>query len=751
VVEVIVGERLKIVGKPKTILRKIPKSKDPKEEFLRKRVRASLKGVSRGTGQIVRVPIEPAVEPAVELPTEPIEPIRRITPARRPSTISAFQPTIFPSRKELGAERGFFEKLTQKDEGERFIDVPFSDPRVEEELRRRREAELIAGGLTVPAAFELKGIEKQVLARELPSLEKEFQTGAITEAQAQQRLQKAFETKAEPILLRRQRAKGIVTGIERVQKGIPAEETLKTGALIGGGVLAGEAAPAFFVAVGAKEFFSAVEQPTRKAKIAKSVEGVIIGGFGFAGITPTAQRLALERAGAQSALELAAAQRFKAGELGEIVLPISEKGAISRIGARRAREFGFAATEERLGVSGIILKKEPDILFSGRGIRRTDVLVRPVETGAKPVSFQFEEAIAPRGGFQIIKKSDVTTGFIGEIETQKPQRLIKFFKESKHDIPFKTPKGVELVGGVSRRVGGREIEDVFITRVGELEAIGVKIPKRQLGVGISEGDIIITRRLRTTAEPLTSLEVLPFKTGLPRPTFTRFKQVKQKTLAPALFETGLEQPIQPVLQLPKQELFPPTGAFAVTEQVRLIPRQAARLFSAPRLGEVAPLAGVNATGLVQPTLRQQDLTLFAPTLATVPFQKAGEEQVAAVFPAFVQPQALRERQTLALKTPTALETAFEVAPAFAPPISPISPRVPFAPRFMPFAFPVIPFGFGIPEPKQKKVKIKREFFRTPSFAAAQLGIEAFKHSPLEFTGLVERPILKKKKRKKKRG
>ena len=67
------------------------------------------------------------------------------------------------------------------------------------------------------------------------------------------------------------------------------------------------------------------------------------------------------------------------------------------------------------------------------------------------------------------------------------------------------------------------------------------------------------------------------------------------------------------------------------------------------------------------------------------------------------------------------------------------------------------FGFGIPGlpsldlggGKKGRGKGDREFFRQPSFAAAQLGITAIEPGPLEFTGLVERPLLIKKKKKRK--
>jgi hypothetical protein len=64
-----------------------------------------------------------------------------------------------------------------------------------------------------------------------------------------------------------------------------------------------------------------------------------------------------------------------------------------------------------------------------------------------------------------------------------------------------------------------------------------------------------------------------------------------------------------------------------------------------------------------------------------------------------------------------------------------------------FAFPPPPFGFpGFRLPRARKGK--RRLRRTPSLISIELGIEAPRISPGEVTGLIARPIIKKKKRRK---
>jgi len=67
----------------------------------------------------------------------------------------------------------------------------------------------------------------------------------------------------------------------------------------------------------------------------------------------------------------------------------------------------------------------------------------------------------------------------------------------------------------------------------------------------------------------------------------------------------------------------------------------------------------------------------------------------------------------------------------------------------------LPFGLifpGLPKPTiikkgLQRTKATRKFYRTPSFAAAQLGVTTLKPGKFEFSGLVERPLLIKEKKK----
>lgn len=80
-----------------------------------------------------------------------------------------------------------------------------------------------------------------------------------------------------------------------------------------------------------------------------------------------------------------------------------------------------------------------------------------------------------------------------------------------------------------------------------------------------------------------------------------------------------------------------------------------------------------------------------------------------------------------------------------------APFIPFLPKAPPRRFKPFPFllpSFDFLEPIKPRKTGQREFFRQPSFAAAQLGITAPSPGPFEFTGLFERPLLKRRKKRK---
>jgi len=74
----------------------------------------------------------------------------------------------------------------------------------------------------------------------------------------------------------------------------------------------------------------------------------------------------------------------------------------------------------------------------------------------------------------------------------------------------------------------------------------------------------------------------------------------------------------------------------------------------------------------------------------------------------------------------------------------ITPFVPFGPRGFEtiLGAPVAPMGLGFFETPGRKKKIKRKFRRQPSFAALVLDISSPEPRRGEFTGLIERPVIK---------
>lgn len=118
-------------------------------------------------------------------------------------------------------------------------------------------------------------------------------------------------------------------------------------------------------------------------------------------------------------------------------------------------------------------------------------------------------------------------------------------------------------------------------------------------------------------------------------------------------------------------------------------------------------------------------------------------QLNLVTPRFGQPQAQSFRQDQMYK-----QTMMQLEPS-----RPFFPNFDLNWNYRSNQFkipPIAPPGFFFSESPRGRAKGSRTLFRTPSLAALNLGLTASKATDLEFTGLFERPVLTRTKRRRKK-
>lgn len=148
-----------------------------------------------------------------------------------------------------------------------------------------------------------------------------------------------------------------------------------------------------------------------------------------------------------------------------------------------------------------------------------------------------------------------------------------------------------------------------------------------------------------------------------------------------------------------------------------------------------------STSLVQTPMVQQDFTKVSPlisirpAISSLPKEKVGITNIQ--MPKIKITENSREVYEPLIPPPTGI-----TQPGYGFNYKPI-PFTPFIPPMLPMP------GIGAGTGRKRRVKTKRKLRRTPSFAAAQLGFTTPKPLKFEETGLIERPLLRKKKRRKK--
>ncbi len=477
---------------------------------------------------------------------------------------------------------------------------------------------------------------------------------------------------------------------------------------------------------------------------------IAAGGVRAAGFKTRVGQVGFETAGKELAFELAPirpAQRVfvtpvELGRGGELRVGGREarlritRGAETRIGDITARQFTARTRPIRLGLEG-------DIRLPGIGVRETSL-------------------IGPRGGVATtrlrVPTLDIATFRPGVVQQTFVTRLgagIPLGQASILGRPI-GPGGISFTRttpirfregdfAIFQRVGGAERLLPGQTRLVGGIARGVRITQGPLG-DFPRSDVLI-RGLRPTASGVPrAVAVRPIITGR----LFRFTPPTRGLAGAGTRILGTGRGVRPVFSFPDA----PTAQATVP---------ALRLFSGTAAGTSGALASFQTpsfalrTGSTTAALLGTQLSVGQrqrPQAITIPQFKPLQQfrQQAITVPAQIPISGAAARSALitapAITTTTATAPILVAAPVLTTTITPLPFVAPSTPIQSGFAIgiPALPTLGGGPGGRRAKTP-KRGFFRTPSFAAVQLGIFATEPSPLEFTGLVERPRLKKKKRK----
>lgn len=612
---------------------------------------------------------------------------------------------------------------------------PASGIRTDLTAKEFREQEFFLGGLGVPEEFEIQDIGREVISTRrralqetATGLQQKINVGELTLEQAETRLETArqeeqaraevqFQVRAEEFQRQRARRQATfesVSGFEDFDVG----PLLRSGAAVGGIALGGAVGgPLIATGVAATEsaaLAGSIFQRPEQERLGIALESALIGGIGAPGFA-RAEKEFIQLAAERKALQ-GLASEFRRGELRETIIRGKDFDVAFIKGGRE--RFGGTFVEEFEGVGGIL-----------RG---------------------------PRGTFEVGGKLKVTTkldvseaAFIGRkppspiIITEEVPLQAKGFSAPSDigRLTFVQPKEGPIVSGITRPVSERTFE----TQFGELRRFGIAtqrpvarrdgiqiqeiLERPEISVEIAKRDIGITRVLgRDRLRSISTFDI----SGTELELKGRLQQPSTIPIVRQAIEKSFRQQIKPVSQgIPRSTLAVPTIKTDLRSSTSLIQRDIQK--------ELTSLSQIS-----KPSLTGALITPQGVRARTTPVVISG------TMSGLKQPQLLGEVQ--AVKLDTRLLGSFRQTaqdPFKGIPRTPTTPTIPSEFRGFRFGFPpIIPLPSGIPKfPRERKTAGPRDFFRTPSFAAVEFGFEAFEPSPLEFTGIVERPIIRKKKRR----
>ena len=689
----------------------------------------------------------------------------------------------------------FKTKLTPKERKEiefittrQAIPVEFQHQDLSREISRKEEVTL--GGKS-------SGIQKRIDVGEITLEEGEKILETEKEA-AQKRAELEFETESKSIIKRAERGRGRISKIEQSQT-IDIAPLVKGGIIFGGFAVAPALTQVSLLGLGGAKVFSAVGKETRREKLSTIGEGLLDIGLGAGGIN-VASGGAFDKSIAKSIaaekVTQVQASRIRFGELG---LDVGEPSGKVLVGAARRKRFiGADIEQEFAGALKATRKGKGEFTLGGIGMEEVRVSVKSTQIPTGGISL--------RTGRPLPVKEPKPFTFISKRTEIIPKETFQSFQDDRGgskfigdmDAPFLPRKG-----GASFKVG----KDEFISTTGRIRKLAINLEQEPVviqevrrttvtGRKLEGGDILFKGKFEPNIafqterpdvargfivrEPPTST-IKRFKPGKTRTPLS--KTFGEDATPPILFGKGKSIGEEVGLIKPSSLGLEAFGSKQITKQVtRQIAKQdsqaiggaAAKLttdiFKTPKVsfGTTANLE-FGATGAsfklprsplapVRPGVVsiEREISIVSPALAEgLSFKpetdvKTGGRLINVLAPAMKTRQDVTSIQAQGLKQATfqeiRLKSALDVAPPPTAPITPVSTRSGFGfDGFVPI--PPIPFPMGIATFQRGRAKIKRGFKRTPSFAAVELDFTSPKELKLEFTGLVERPVIKKRRRK----
>jgi hypothetical protein len=573
-------------------------------------------------------------------------------------------------------------------------------------VEERGRIEFITAGTGVGIQFEAETIGKELQKGAISRLETGIATGKITtqeqldiaKAQEEEFIKREFKTRVIRKRAEKERGREFKKIAEEAET-FDIAPVLKGGAIAGGLIVAPATTQAALIGTGVLKAGSIFERP-KEERIETGIEAGLDIGIG-AGVFGTVGRQ-IQLARAESIVGKTIKSPFREGEFVETFVEIPPRGGIGEIRAVKVR--GFEGGVADLGIRGVspALRRGADIAVLPRGTLRGQVRIPPIDVEGRLAgkrAFDISQEFKTGGLFRITPtQAEGISGFRGRIGTEKE---------------FREVAGITLPRG----------RDVFRTLSTETfidvrSPLGRRIILQEPSIGLTR--VVRGGRIRRTADIVGGRPM-----GLPRPT------IEQEPL----IQTGLTQE---------------TISKGISPSLRIETAQVPRLIGGLRpprttvITKQMPQEVLKEVAIVQPAF--QPVTVSArPDVRTTlaPRTVTGLR----VVPTQAQAPALGQIQIPKFEQKLQLEAVTDFAPPTTPPFAPS-----FAPSFRDarFGFPFFPpIPSGIAELGLGRArKPARRFRRVPSFAAVQLGFEAEKPLPLEFTGLVERPIVRKRRKRK---
>lgn len=577
---------------------------------------------------------------------------------------------------------------------------------------------VLGGGAGTPKEFIVQDVEKKIvgesterLGRQRDIIQEKIYSGELTYEQGEKALEgfRQIEEKRAGVRFEKEISENQLlkakdefeADVKKFRQGVDVSAPIKTGAIAAGFAVAPQVTAPVLLGLGGAEAFSVVGRPTKQEKLAVGTEAVFDVGFGLTSFNIVGRQIVSARAGQRTLQSVESP--FKRGEFAEDIVELSPRTSIGTFGGTKVREFDGDIVEVGLrGVSPQLKQGEVTAVIP-KGQVKGQVKIAPIDIEgrlSKPAKFDIDQEFIVGGLF----RQQGTQGFRGRVGT---------------------PKEYKEIAGFSRRTGKDTFETFSSPNFAEITR------GKQKAIFLQEPSIGIGRIRKGRIE--TGVDIVGGKTPkTPRPTLTTdaptTQAFTQETLQTGL---GLKQgvKIRPPIQTSRPFIRSSPVSSSSNQIVSQKEIQSQTTFPIQTEGLIvkqAPKGG----GRFRPTTTFK--TGVLPKQETDTKISLGQLQLPDIMTK--TPRKPITKQGFTQTPPPYYRHGFDFN---------------YRPEKFGFYMPMIP-QFGIPEAKPSYAKIKKkQFFRTPSFAAVQLGITAPEPLKFERTGLIERPIIKKKKKKQK--